>query len=123
VLTLVVRALVSLLIYDLLIKVSSFQALYARVKAWKIRPGDGQDDIERIVRAINYACALYPKHALCLQRAFATTYLLRKRGIAAQMVLGAQQLPFRAHAWVEVDGKAINERSNVQANYLVWERC
>jgi len=39
------------------------------------------------------------------------------------MVLGAQKFPFRAHAWVEVGGRAINERNNVQARYGVWERC
>lgn len=68
-------------------------------------------------------CAWYPKQALCLQRSFVTTYLLRKHGIAAQMVLGAQKLPFKAHAWVEVDGRAINERSNAQATYAIWDRC
>ena len=39
------------------------------------------------------------------------------------MVLGAQKLPFKAHAWVEVDGRPINERSNVQGTYAVWDRC
>ena len=39
------------------------------------------------------------------------------------MVLGAQKLPFKAHAWVEVGGRAINERSNVQTIYVVWDRC
>ena len=34
-----------------------------------------------------------------------------------------RNLPFKAHAWVEVDGRAVNERSNVQATYAVWDRC
>jgi hypothetical protein len=76
-----------------------------------------------VCTAVNYACVWYPKQALCLQRSFVTTYLLRKHGFAAQLVLGAQKLPFKAHAWVEVDGRAINERSEVQATYTVWDKC
>jgi hypothetical protein len=52
-----------------------------------------------------------------------TTCLLRTCGIPAQMVIGAQEFPFKAHAWTEVDGRAINERRDVQKVYLVWERC
>jgi hypothetical protein len=56
-------------------------------------------------------------------RVYLTTYLLRKQGVDARMVLGAQKIPFQAHAWVEVNGHAVNERSDVQATYSVWDRC
>lgn len=118
------KALCALFVYDILSVVCPFQKLYRIVKRWKVaeRP-DRSDVIDRVCTAVNYACVWYPKQALCLQRSFVTTYLLRKHGISAQMVLGAQKLPFKAHAWVEVDGRAINERSNVQATYGVWDRC
>jgi len=94
------------------------------VKVWKVARGPAdRDTIDRVCTAVNYACSWYPKQALCLQRSFITTYILRKHGVAAHMVLGAQKLPFKAHAWVEVSGQAINERSNVQATYAVWDRC
>src|SRR5580704_7845541 len=86
------------------------------------RTAAGWNVLRRACVAVNYACVWYPKQALCLQRSFVTTYLLRKHGVAAQMVVGAQKLPFKAHAWVEVGGRAVNERSDVQA-YGVWERC
>lgn len=118
------QALCALFVYDILSVVCPFQKLYCIVKGWKVaeRP-DRSDVIDRVCTAVNYACVWYPRQALCLQRSFVTTYLLRKHGISAQMVLGAQKLPFKAHAWVEVDGRAINERSNVQATYSVWDRC
>jgi hypothetical protein len=98
--------------------------MHRMVKDWKVIQRANQSEvIDRVCKAVNYACVWYPKQALCLQRSFVTTYLLRKRGVPAQMVLGAQKLPFKAHAWVEVDGRAINERSNVQATYAVWDRC
>jgi hypothetical protein len=93
------------------------------VKSWKSAGQANEDTIDRVCTAVNYACVFYPKQALCLQRSFVTTYLLRKHGVSAEMVLGAQKLPFKAHAWVEVDGRAINERSNVQATYAIWDRC
>jgi len=43
--------------------------------------------------------------------------------VPAQMVIGAQKLPFKAHSWTEVNGRAINERFDVQKVYGVWERC
>jgi hypothetical protein len=39
------------------------------------------------------------------------------------MVIGAVDRPFKAHAWVEVDGRAILEDRDVQSIYKVWERC
>jgi hypothetical protein len=74
--------------------------------------------------AVNYACVWYPKQALCLQRAFVTTYLLRKHGEFLQQTWSwaRRNCPFKAHAWVEVDGRAVNERSNVQATYAVWDK-
>ena len=118
-----VHALFMLLAYDLLGAVCRFQTLYAMVKRWKVGGRAKPDTVDRVCTAVNYACVWYPKQALCLQRSFVTTYLLRKHGVPAQMVLGAQKLPFKAHAWVEVDGHAINERSNVQATYAIWDRC
>jgi prolyl oligopeptidase len=120
------QALLTLLVYDVLSTFCRFETIYSMVKGWTVAsasPGRTNDTIDRVCRAVNLACIWYPKQSLCLQRSFLTTYLLRKSGIAACMVLGAQKLPFKAHAWVEVDGQAINERSNVQAAYTVWDRC
>ena len=118
------QALFMLLAYDLLSALCCFQTIYFVVRGWKVNSKTGgQGVIDRVCVAVNYACIWYPKQTLCLERSFVTTYLLRKHGVAAQMVLGAQKLPFKAHAWVEVDGQAINERSNVQATYTVWDKC
>jgi hypothetical protein len=118
------QALFTLFAYDVLSTFCRFETIYTMVKRWKVaRAPAKQDILDRACTGVNYACIWYPKQALCLQRSFVTTYLLRKHGVAAHMVLGAQKLPFKAHAWVEVDGKAINERSNVQATYAVWDRC
>ena len=119
-----IRALLTLFAYDVLSTFCRFSTIYSMVKDWGVTSApSGQCTINRVCKAVNYACIWYPKQALCLQRSFVTTYLLRKHGVLAHMVLGAQKLPFKAHAWVEVEGHAINERSNVQETYAVWDRC
>src|SRR5258708_8926885 len=118
------QAIFTLITYDVLNKLTSFSRIHKMVGSWPVAKRSGDDDsIKRVSTAVNYACIWYPKQVLCLQCAFVTTYLLRKKGILAHMILGAQKLPFKAHAWVEVDGRAINERSNVQATYAVCDRC
>ena len=80
-------------------------------------------DAARICQAVAYACIWYAKPVLCLQRSAVAVTLLRKYGILAEMVIGAQRLPLKAHAWVEVDGRVVNDKPEVQTDYLVMERC
>ena len=119
-----IQALFTLLTYDVLSLLCSFGTLHSIVRGWKVNgKAADSDTIERVCTAVNYACVWYPRQALCLQRSFVITFLLRKRGVKAHLILGAQILPFKAHAWVEVEERAVNERSNVQATYAVWDRC
>jgi prolyl oligopeptidase len=48
---------------------------------------------------------------------------LRQLGVPAELVIGAQPLPFRAHAWVEVRGVVINDKVSATENYAVLDRC
>jgi hypothetical protein len=59
----------------------------------------------------------------CLQRSAATTLLLRRYGKKAEMVIGAQFLPFKAHAWVEIDGAVVNDKPYMLEVYRPLERC
>jgi len=118
------KALLALTVFDLLLLGRNFPRLHRIVQSWKVSPREPSPNTTRhVCDAVNRACSWYPKRALCLQRSVVTTCLLRSCGVSAQFVLGAQRLPFKAHAWVEVNGCAVNELSDVQSNYGVWERC
>jgi len=118
------KALVGLLAFDVLGYGSNFAKLHDVVSRSKVAPRMPSSTlVDQVCRAVNYACVVYPKRVLCLQRSAVTTCILRSCGVQAQMVLGAQKMPFQAHAWTEVNGHAINERTNVQETYGVWERC
>jgi hypothetical protein len=118
------KALFGLLAFDVLGFGRSFARMHRFVAARKVAPRlRSSNVVDRVCEAVNNACVWYPKRVLCLQRSAVITCMLRHYGVPAQMIIGAQKLPFKAHAWIEVGGEAINERNEVQAKYSVWERC
>jgi hypothetical protein len=118
------KALAGLFVFDLLGFSRTFERMYRFVSTYKVVPCEpSAQTVDQVCNAINWACVWYPKRALCLQRSAVTTCLLRASGVPAMMVMGAQNLPFKAHAWTEVDGHAINERRNVRNIYEVLDRC
>lgn len=119
----VLKVLLCLAAYDLFRLGHNFGRMHSCVRSKKVsfirKTANG---VEAVCEAVNAACVWYPKRVLCLQRSAVTTYLLRSYGVPATMVLGAQKMPFKAHAWTEVNGQPVNERRDVQKIYSVWER-
>ncbi len=102
----------------------AFPAIYDRVRRTPValRPKKTLSCTE-ICQAIDLAAVLYFRRVLCLQRSAATACLLKKYGFPAQLVIGVQQLPFAAHAWVEMGGLVINDKAYVSDIYSVLARC
>lgn len=44
---------------------------------------------------------------MCLDQCLALCWILRRRQIAAELVIGVYKFPFTAHAWLECGGKII----------------
>jgi len=118
------RTYLMLLYYDLFLAQKDFGALYNKVRLYPISSQPTRADItEKICGAVDTACIWYWKEVLCLQRSAVSACLLRRYGIAAQMVIGVQQFPFRAHAWVEVDGRIVNDKPYMRELYAVLDHC
>ena len=67
----------------------------------------------QIASAVASASARLPGKATCLARSLATLALLKRHRFDAELRLGVARNDARdviAHAWVEVDGAALNER-------------
>lgn len=123
-LLLVCRVLLGLIAFDVFGLGHDFAKMNRYVTRHRIMPRTvSKDRVDCVCEAVNYACIWYPKRVLCLQRSVVTTCLLRVSGVSASMVIGAQTLPFKAHAWTEVDGRVVNERRDVQRIYSVLQRC
>jgi len=121
---LAVRAYVMLIRFDIYLARGNFAALYNRVRKCPVRtklPLAGA--IEDLCEAIDLACIWYWKEVRCLQRSAATACLLKQSGVPALMVIGAQQMPFAAHAWVEVVGRIVNDKPYTAEIYSVLDKC
>jgi hypothetical protein len=121
---LVLSAYLKLIYFEFYLGSGNFRALYDKVRAYPLgKQLQSPDAVEHICAAVDMACIWYWKEALCLQRSAATACLLRRHGARAQMVIGVQQMPFRAHAWVEVDGQVVNDKPYTPEMYAVLDRC
>ena len=120
---LVLKAYLKLIQFDRYLSRGSFSALYIKVRDYPIsRDGASSDDVARLSSAMDSACIWYWKQVLCLQRSAATVCFLKQHGVPAQLVIGAQQTPFKAHAWVEVSGRVIGDKAYVPDVFHVLAR-
>ena len=101
-----------------------FSALYHKIRNYPVgKQATDPSSVERICSAVDLACIWYWKRVLCLERSAVTTSLLKDYGFAAQMVIGAQQMPFKAHAWVEIEGRIVNDKPYTREIYVELDRC
>ena len=119
-----IRAYLSLLLVERFLATNDFAGLYENVRRYPVKTGSSvPGEIPRICHAVDLACIWYGKQVLCLQRSAVAVRLLRHCGIPAQMIIGAQTLPFKSHAWVEVRNEIVNDRPYVREMYAVLDRC
>jgi hypothetical protein len=110
--------------FEFFLQRGRFAALREHVRRVPIRElASSQGEVDRICRAMDHACIWYWHEVLCLQRSAATTCLLKKYGVRAELIIGAQQVPFRSHAWVEIDGNVVNDKPYVAEVFPILDRC
>jgi hypothetical protein len=118
------RAYAQLLALEVPLQRGQFSRLYETVRQYPLgRENPTADSVPRVCEAIDQACTWYVKQVLCLQRSAAIACLLKRAGVRAELVIGAQFTPFRAHAWVEVAGSIVNDKPYVAEIYSVLVRC
>ena len=59
----------------------------------------------------------------CLSKSMTLWWLLRRQSIPVQLQLGARKTgaQFEAHAWVEMDGRVVNDSEDVRMRYSPFE--
>lgn len=112
------QALALLLLFDTALRVGGLERalrLARLLGAREPEAGWNGGDTEVIAHGVAAAAAFYPRRALCLEQSLALFVALRRAGAPAKLRIGVRPLPFVAHAWVEIDGIAINEAPDVIA--------
>jgi hypothetical protein len=116
------HAWLGLAAFDLVL-LAGFARAYERVRGCAVKPRRRRRfATEQVVWAVDEACVWYLKRAPCLQRSAVAACLLRRHGVPAELVIGYRALPFESHAWVEVDGRIVNDRPQYQKAFTVLER-
>jgi hypothetical protein len=119
-----IESYLRLIAHDIFMARHDIAALHRQIKEYPLRVIDPQGSAkEPLCRCLDIACVFYPKRALCLQRSAVLVRMLRRRGLPAHLVIGAQKLPFKAHAWVEIDGRIIDDRLAEREKFHILEVC
>jgi hypothetical protein len=118
-----IRALLQLLRLEYYILRGDFPLLYQKVREYPLAAKEPSPELlASLCSAVDLVCMWYPKRVLCLQRSAATACLLRKYGSPAEMIIGIQKLPFKAHAWIEVHGCVVNDKPYTPEMYTALDR-
>jgi len=111
-LPLVVRALVALISAHRMVSkgFASFAAdLDRQLRASNGRSGQSKRSLAEISAAMEWARLLFPLEAKCLPMSIATVRMARHFGFEANLVVGVQALPLKAHAWAQVSEGLVND--------------
>jgi transglutaminase superfamily protein len=96
--------------YDLMHAMSGFRQMYLRVERQPVADhGRERPAPSQVCDAVTLAACFYWKRVYCLQRSAVAAMLLRKSGIDGRLVIGYRPSPFFSHAWVEVNGRVVND--------------
>jgi hypothetical protein len=121
----ILEAWLLLLYFEYVMRFRRFKELHRIVRDQSVNPvkPEARAPAAALCNAVDLACVFYFKQVLCLQRSAATTRLLRRHGWGAEMVIGAQLLPYKSHAWCEIGGVVVNDKPYIAEIYAVLERC
>lgn len=104
------RALCAMAYHDLAIRIFGFQHVRNKLARQPVaRRQINSGAAAQICAAVNMAACFYFKPVRCLQKSVVTARLLRRAAIDCRVVIGFRQAPFFSHAWVEVDGRVLND--------------
>jgi len=118
-----IEVLWELLRYDFLMALFGFRRVYRGLKETRVVGTGAADGVQELLLAIGKACRFYWKPVKCLQGSIAVARVLRKRGIPAEVVIGYRPIPFFSHAWVEVEGRVVNDFQTYAERLLVLDRA
>jgi len=119
-----IDAAITLIAIKLALVVIGFARTHA-VLRWHIRDRATVADpdasiLDASARAIVAAAVLIPGRIECLEQSLALWYLLRRRGVGAELTFGMRQYPFGAHAWVTYRGEPLNEDREALRHYVAF---
>jgi transglutaminase superfamily protein len=77
----------------------------------------------RLAAIVNAAAHRLPVPCSCLTRSLALDWMLQHRGVESELRIGVRFVEGRleAHAWIEVDGRPLNDSADVTDRFAPFE--
>ena len=87
-------------------------------------PANAEARVASSVRVVDLAVRRLPLQLTCLMRSLVLAALLRAQRVPVELRIGVRPggAPLDAHAWVEYDGRPINETPEVVATFTTFSR-
>jgi hypothetical protein len=98
----------------------TYALLQSRVRDLSTTTEPDTATLDASARSIVAAAILIPGRIECLEQSLALWYVLRRRGVAAELTFGMRQYPFGAHAWVTYRGEPLNEDREALRHYVAF---
>ncbi len=98
----------------------TYSLLQSRVRDLATTTEPDAATLDASARSIVVAAILIPGRIECLEQSLALWYLLRRRGVCAELTFGMRQYPFGAHAWVTYRGEPLNEDREALRHYVAF---
>ena len=100
------------------------QDLLVRLPSWQSVPDRIEAQIQTTVRMVRVAVRYQRPWANCLKQSLVLWVLLRWQGITSEIRIGVQREAdvFAAHAWVEYQGRVLNDTSEVHQQFQPFDR-
>jgi hypothetical protein len=118
---LTVDAWMALIVFDIVIT-TGFKRVHDLIRSRRPNSTRSWATADDVIWAVDEACVWYLKPAACLQRSVVATWMLRRHGLAAELVIGCRPIPFESHAWVELDGRVLNDLQQYRNVFTVLDR-
>lgn len=115
-------AYVALLLADLALRAGGYPRFSRLIRSWPVSRRSRPRDAAAVCAEVDAAARFYFRRAWCLQRSAVAACLLRRGGRPARLVVGVHEVPFGAHAWVELGGEVVNDDPRVRRYYQEIER-
>ena len=83
------------------------------------RPSPRREELAAMGALVNIAGSHVPWPSTCLTRSLLLGWLLRRRGVSSELRIGVRldEGRLEAHAWVEYEGRPINDADDVAARF------
>lgn len=120
----VLQAGVALPLLATRLRLTGFQKLRKRIESTTLGTDPAatdlpfEDQADRIGLLVGAAARNGAFRGTCLTRSLTLLWLLRRHGIEADLRIGVKsEAEFEAHAWVELDGRPLNDSADVAERF------